>query len=739
MRRLTMCNARRDTRTGSVLIMATLFATVLSLIIGSLLKYSTTEMRLNYSQTNYLKASLAAESMAEYGFAELKKRWDRQTSFSVDELRNDPIVIPSTAAAFYSGTQVVYNDLELIGGNVPPGEWVYIDPSDPANQDDTQKGKRVFQRSVEVYGKGVSEATLGRREVFCAQVLAVRDAPLFSHAIFYNMDLEFHPGPRMDMNGPVHSNGDIYVQAIDRLRFFSTLMANGDFYHGYKNTGSHTQNGDVLIQNVAGDWVDVYNSGSRSNDSSYVDSNLGAAWRTAATERWSGNVGSRDHDVPKLNPIGIDDYVPDDPSTAADEKVNSAFAMIEPQVGSGDPNYKGADVQLEQVSYKAGLIFEVDKVIDAGEPGGYRYDLSAYHYERSSEQDPKSAPLANPDGTLRRIDLDLAAVEAKIGKSILSVEKYAEFPLLGYPVSGFYDQRQNVGMDVVELDIEVLTEVINNGQATTGTAADPWDGRYQQNPGTRVDWNGVVYVELPYDGSASARVDKVMPADRDIALRLVKAGAVPNPSYASGAGFDEGFSLATNGQLYVKGHFNADGLSGTGSSTETDDGLTSTSTEAPAALYADSITILSSAFDDSRSKANKNSRDAVFTEVSAAMVTGLLPTLPGTSQISGGAHNLPRFLEDWGGVQFRYRGALVAMYESEAGTIPMGNSGNNWYSPPQRNWGYNDLFAAGVYPPGSPNTRGFKRTNFRFLTEAEYNTALTTLDGFDSSTSSRGH
>lgn len=728
----------RPSQQGSVLIMAVILGTVLSLLVGSLMRIAVTEMRLNNSQQIYLEASYAAETMAEYGFAELQKRWERETNFSTTELRDDPLMIPASAAAFFSGTSLVYSDFELVGGNVPPGSWVYVDPSDPANQHDPQKGKRVFQRDVEVYAKAVSsDASLGTRTAHSAQVLAVREAPLFSHAVFYNMDLEFHPGPKMDMQGPVHSNGDIYLQAVDRLRFYSTVMANGNIYHGRMRDGAHDQSGNVLIKNADGDWVNIYKGGNRSNDSSYVDSRLGDDWREAATDRWDGNVGSSVHGVPKLNPIGVDDYVPDNPSTAADERRNSAFAVIEPQVSKLNPNYKGDSVQLEQLSYKAGLVLKVDKVFDLFSPGGYRYDLSAYNYQRASQLDPKSEPKLDIFGNLKTQSLPLDKVEDKLGKPLLTIERYAESS--GAPTSGFYDRRQETAMDVVELDMSVLADLINNGETRTGSS-DPWNGKYHLNPGSAIDWNGVVYVEMPFDASSSSRADKVMPADRNVALRIVNAQEVPNPSFAKATGYDEGFTLATNGQLYVKGHFNADGDPNTGSSTETDDALTSGSTEAPAALFADSITILSDNFDDTLSRESPSAREAEFTEVSAAIVTGLVPSVigGGASKTSGGAHNLPRFLEDWDKKEFRYRGSLVALYESEAGINPMGSNHSNWYAPPKRNWGYNELFADGIYPPGSPNARDFRRTDFRFLTEAEYNAALLTLDGFDPGTSTRG-
>ena len=116
-----------------------------------------------------------------------------------------------------------------------------------------------------------------------------------------------------------------------------------------------------------------------------------------------------------------------------------------------------------------------------------------------------------------------------------------------------------------------------------------------------------------------------------------------------------------------------------------------------------------------------------------------MPTEPGGTAQSGGAHNLPRFLERWSGKEFRYRGSLVVLYESEAGIMPMTSGHSAWYSPPKRNWGYNDLFGAGIYPPGTPNVRDFRRTDFRLLNESEYLDALGNLNGFNLTTSVHGH
>ena len=51
----------------------------------------------------------------------------------------------------------------------------------------------------------------------------------------------------------------------------------------------------------------------------------------------------------------------------------------------------------------------------------------------------------------------------------------------------------------------------------------------------------------------------------------------------------------------------------------------------------------------------------------------------------------------------------------------------SYYSPPIRNWGFYELFKNGTYPPGTPNVRSFKKINFRFITQNEYQSLLDDL------------
>ena len=89
--------------------------------------------------------------------------------------------------------------------------------------------------------------------------------PVFQFGIFYDDDLEFHPGPRFDFGGRVHSNGSIFLAASTGLYFSSKVSAaNHVVTDVAKNGNAYTAWGDnVFVKNASGVFTKLaYNMGS---------------------------------------------------------------------------------------------------------------------------------------------------------------------------------------------------------------------------------------------------------------------------------------------------------------------------------------------------------------------------------------------------------------------------------------------------------------------------------------------
>ena len=83
--------------------------------------------------------------------------------------------------------------------------------------------------------------------------------PIFQFGIFYDDDLEFHPGPRFDFGGRVHSNGSIFLMAGTGLYFSSKVTAAKHVFTDVAKNGTASTNwGDnVFVKNASSTYVQL--------------------------------------------------------------------------------------------------------------------------------------------------------------------------------------------------------------------------------------------------------------------------------------------------------------------------------------------------------------------------------------------------------------------------------------------------------------------------------------------------
>ena len=128
----------------------------------------------------------------------------------------------------------------------------------------------------------------------------------------------------------------------------------------------------------------------------------------------------------------------------------------------------------------------------------------------------------------------------------------------------------------------------------------------------------------------------------------------------------------------------------------------------PAAFIADTVNILSNAWDnDADSALGLEARVPTPTTVNAAFLAGTDTTGSTDGEdgqggaYSGGLENYPRFHERWSGKVFTYRGSFVSLGEPRRANGPWRIG--NVYTPPGRDWNYDVRFnQAQNLPPLSP-------------------------------------
>ncbi len=273
-------------------------------------------------------------------------------------------------------------------------------------------------------------------------------------------------------------------------------------------------------------------------------------------------------------------------------------------------------------------------------------------YENSVEIYPTTPPAAPTiaNSIINAITLSQGTVNSK-----------------GAGTGDMFDFRQGNDVNVSTVDMSKLTPALN-GSST-------FNGVLYITDITNADGNGN---ESSYD-----------------TVRLQKGGTLP----------DAGLTVATDGALYVQGDYNTGTTYGSdtplqpGSNAGGDPTKTYSVpgyTPKPSSVMGDAVMILSNNWQDDNSSKNLKDRIATPTTLNVAIVSGSVLTTPDAA--SGGAHNFPRFLEDWTKQNFTYRGSMCELYQSTRFTGTYGKT--NVYQAPVRRWFYDDTFST-TAPPGN--------------------------------------
>jgi hypothetical protein len=196
----------------------------------------------------------------------------------------------------------------------------------------------------------------------------------------------------------------------------------------------------------------------------------------------------------------------------------------------------------------------------------------------------------------------------------------------------------------------------------------------------------------------------------------------------------KGITVSSENMIYIWGNYNATGI--TGVPAKNDGGFTGV--QIPTSIVGDAFFPLSKTWFDASSalypegtgggqiyrQADENlPSTAESTTVRAAVIAGstvsAITGSPGRNasgdRINGGIHNYPRFLEVWGAdLPWNYTGSLVPLFHSTQAFSQYEENGPNIYSPPRRNWSFDETFLTPQHlPPGTPFFQYVQATGFR--------------------------
>ncbi|THF71506.1 hypothetical protein E7T06_02505 [Deinococcus sp. Arct2-2] len=207
---------RRPRTEGIALVTALIFMVVMLAVLTAYLTMTTTEVRTNRVSRNSVEGFYAAEgglNMRAEQVREIFKGYLRPVGTAPNTSGG---AIPCVAGNMGDGDMrcIAYtlNGRTVNTYMVDTTKYTSGNPeTGVVGPGDTYAGLNYAQYAYTVRSEALN--SISQREATLEMKFQSRLVPLFQFAAFYKDDLEFHPGPVMTLNGRVHTNANLYMNA----------------------------------------------------------------------------------------------------------------------------------------------------------------------------------------------------------------------------------------------------------------------------------------------------------------------------------------------------------------------------------------------------------------------------------------------------------------------------------------------------------------------------------------------
>lgn len=568
--------------------------------------------------------------------------------------------------------------------------------------------------------QSTSEVHDGDVEVSLGTEFDVNWIPLFQFLAFYERDLEINPGPAMTLQGPIHTNGSLYMNSNATLAIQDapplintvSVTAAGSIYRGRKDIQNTPKCGgtvqiDALADTNEDDSLDPRTmTCTGSGATSQTDANLAP---------WLGAIRARQPYVAVPSPDvllrGSGTYWRDadlrialDLTTPFGSSPNLLYKMVVLNDADGIDAARTLELQTFMTNRPGRIFYNDVPIVGGDQPAadcGSASPTTANAYCRRQNYAPQFGTQAAVYACAGS-DLGLFGTAA-----LCPVMSSTTLPSGGGAVTfrrgGFYNNREQRWMYMLNLN---LRDLLAWNRARGGPFFDPDDTT-----------EGGVVVFLTVKGPRSTGA-------LDPRTRYgVRVFGSPNLDFPP-AGNPTGVTVVSDQAIYVEGDYNVN---------VGQPNYNVNFPKQPAAFMGDTINVLSALWSgppaaaawtslggvsgcrndcqSRKSLTGPNERPATNSYVNAAFLGGVDDTNPSsTTGYNGGFENYPRFHERWTGFVLQYRGSFVSLGRpTRANGAWCGTGGNlttgcNIYDAPTRNWNYDtDFQNAANLPPITPS------------------------------------
>ena len=390
---------------GSGLVAAMIVLLTLATLVGVALNLTSTFTRQASRQRTVWHAQSAADSAVEYIYAKWKQNIKANaygavatTSFALPSTLHPAL---ATAPSTGTGISPLFTPWAItMPANVSyttTDQWGATTGNTTTVKVWNVPGYPGWSGNSTFYKAEASVAVTGNINQSVRRYLQLTYVPLFQAAVFYEDNLEIHPGPDMTISGLVHTNSDLEVLAYNTLKFVDNVSYSGQ----YRET-------------APGNW-----SGSGSS-SGYSNPTEKPYWQDNLQSNTSSAKQTQLKQVDRLEPLGTR---PSEVFNTTDTNTNNDgfHEIIErPNSTYSDPT----EIATMRLYNKASLKIEVDSSKDPANSGYLKvFNASNTQYAASSD------------------------VYKEVQKSVVGS-------------TSMYDQRETANVKVTSLDMKKFNKVI---------------------------------------------------------------------------------------------------------------------------------------------------------------------------------------------------------------------------------------------------------------------------------------
>jgi hypothetical protein len=654
----TLSRPIRRNRGGYALIIIMLFLGVCMVVFASIMYWVSSSAYVTARNNQFNMSEAAAEAATEKVLSQMNYDYVAQSL--------------SNSAAYYGSTFIPGQATDQASW---PIQYVYSDTNVPANQNQisvylgswSTNTVPLNSQYTGLYGL-VMDCTItatatpiGQRFTVPATIsesIQFASIPLFQFAVFYNMDLEIDPGSGMIIKGAVWSNGGIWTGSTV-LTNLNTVSAVG--------IATNTANDPFCIgpPQKTGTGKSIY---------------LLAGQPTSGNDRITMPIGTNN------DPATIEGLInlPPAPYT-----MNTAGAFT-----TNGQLYLANSADLYLTNFPNGTNW------GSLTPRGTNMIL----YYQDGTSSPYQTQMSYDFYIMTNKTLHIFFTNWVDTIHTTNINYVTNIVYAGYSFvtnAIFYDWREgwNGGsgppktVQAVQIDIQKYNIWLTNTAATN-------NGSYYNNL-CQQSSHKAHPIDSIYVYNAVPLTPTTLPA-----VRVANGAMLPSQTLG------KGFTVATAQPMYVWGNYNSANDSGSSL------GQNSTTFTWPAALMADSITILSANWTDANSTfaykttCTTGGPTPKTTTVNAAMLEGIVRSTNGI--YSGGLENFLRLLENWSGVNLWYNGSIVVMFPSQYATnYQVAPSSSGYYNAPVRKWAFDTNFVSqDGLPPLTPQAKGVIRAKW---------------------------